>query len=161
MMVKRLLFVCLGNICRSPAAEAVMVKMAEARGIPLEVDSAGTIAEHAGNRPDRRIRAAGEARGYQFLTVARQVTRDDLKAGSFDLVIAMDRENLADLRRLAGCSSAHIRLFGEFLGEPTVRDVPDPYYGGAAGFETVLDMLEAGCPRILDALTNDGAANKK
>ncbi len=151
-MTKRLLFVCLGNICRSPAAEAVAVKMAQDCGLDVVVESAGTIAAHVGNPPDRRMRIAGEARGYQFLTTARQVTRGDLQVGRFHLVIAMDHQNLAELHRLAGESHRQVRLFGEFLNESPLRDVPDPYYGRDSGFETVLDMLEVGCPRILDAL---------
>jgi protein-tyrosine phosphatase len=119
------------------------------------VDSAGTIAAHVGHSPDRRMKAAGEARGYQFLTTARQVTREDLLPGRFDLVIAMDLDNLGDLRQLAHGPADHIRLFGEFLNEKPALNVPDPYYGGPQGFETVLDMLEAGVPRILQSLTAD------
>jgi protein-tyrosine phosphatase len=153
-MNKRILFVCLGNICRSPAAEAVAAKFAQDRGMSLEIDSAGTIAAHVGNGPDTRMRAAGEARGYQFLTRARKVVAADLIPGCFDLVIAMDRSNLADLQELAGQASNHIRLFSDFLDDPAVRDVPDPYYGDASGFEVVLDMLEVGCPKILDVLVD-------
>lgn len=152
-MTKRVLFVCLGNICRSPAAEAVFKAVAakDAPKLPLEVDSAGTIDIHAGERPDPRMRAAGEVRGYRFETRARQVTADDLRPGRFDLVVAMDRSNLADLKRMAPQSS-HLVLIGEFLADRWPREVPDPYYGGPAGFETVLDMLEAACPEILQRL---------
>ncbi len=150
-MKKRILFICLGNICRSPAAEAVAASMIQARGLAWEVDSAGTIAAHAGEWPDPRMRAAGERRGYQFVTKARQVTRQDLQPGVFDLVIAMDRENFQNLSRLAP-QADHIRLFGQFVDEQNSPNVPDPYYGGAEGFEEVLDMLETGCPRLLDSL---------
>ena len=153
LMTKRVLFVCLGNICRSPAAEAVAAHLVAARNLAIEVDSAGTIDAHAGRPPDRRMKAAGESRGYQFVTRARQVTGDDLLPGRFDLIIAMDRENLRDIRRLSNHSTEHVKLFGDFLQQSPAPDVPDPYYGGPAGFETVLDMLEAGCPHILTALT--------
>jgi len=151
-VTKRLLFVCLGNICRSPAAEAVAVRLASELGIDASVDSAGTIAAHVGHPPDPRMKAAGELRGYQFLTKARKVTPADLVPGCFDLVVAMDQDNLADLRRLMGGRPDHIRLFGEFLDAKPPANVPDPYYGGPDGFETVLDMLEAGCPKILQSL---------
>lgn len=106
------------------------------------------------------MRAAGEARGYQLRSKARQVTRHDLQPGHFDLVVAMDRNNLADLRSLAGMNPPHVKLFGDFLdahngGAPDSGiDIPDPYYGGADGFEQVLDMLEQGCPRILQLLVS-------
>ena len=155
-MTKRVLFVCMGNICRSPAAEAVLSKLILQRSLDISVASAGTIGAHVGNSPDARMKAAGEARGYQFLYVARQVTREDLAAGRFDLVIAMDQDNLANLKRLASGPADQIRLFGDFLNEESVRCVPDPYYGGSQGFEDVLDMLEAGCPLILDFLNQSG-----
>ena len=142
----------MGNICRSPAAEAVAVRLAADRGMKVQIESAGTIAAHVGNPPDHRMKVAGESRGYRFLTKARQVTRADLAPGQFDFVIAMDRDNLTYLRRLAAGPIDQLKLFGEFLDDHLVPDVPDPYYGGPSGFETVLDMLEAGCPKILDAL---------
>lgn len=154
-MTRRLLFVCLGNICRSPAAESVMSHLVAKRGLAIEIDSAGTIGIHAGNSPDPRMRAAGEARGYRFLTKARQVTADDLCVGRFDLVLAMDRSNLAALERLSGGTLRHVFLFGEFLNKDNPPEVPDPYYGGPSGFIEVLDMLESGCERILDALASD------
>jgi protein-tyrosine phosphatase len=151
-MKTRILFVCLGNICRSPAAEAVMAHLAAARGLDVEIDSAGTIGMHAGNPPDPRMRSAGEARGYQFLTKARQLTAEDLATDRFDLVLAMDRSNLANIRRLSRVSLSHVLLFGEFLDKDNPPEIPDPYYGGPAGFTHVLDLLETGCGRILDSL---------
>lgn len=151
-MTKRVLFVCMGNICRSPAAEAAMVKLVQSSGADIEVDSAGTIGIHAGERPDSRMRAAGERRGLVFNTRARQVTADDLRPGAFDLVIAMDHENLRDLRRLAKADHDHVLLMSDFLSPDWPREVPDPYYGGPQGFETVLDMVEAACPAILRRL---------
>jgi protein-tyrosine phosphatase len=156
-MTKRVLFVCLGNICRSPAAEAVLKHWAD-RHLPeleLDVESAGTIGAHLGERPDPRMRAAGEARGYTFTSVARRVTTAELQPGRFDLVIAMDRENLADLQRLAPVTRDNLVLMSEFLGPQWPRDVPDPYYGGSQGFTVVLDMIEAACPEILNRLTAD------
>ncbi len=97
------------------------------------------------------MRAAGERRGLRFVTRARQITRHDLQPGVFDLVVAMDRENLRNLSRL-NPQANHIHLFGEFVDEQEMPDVPDPYYGGPQGFEHVLDMLEQGCPRLLDRL---------
>ena len=146
----RILFVCMGNICRSPAAEAVFRQLVVDEGLEdvVEIDSAGTIGYHAGNPPDRRMRQAGAARGLAIDGQARQVTGSDLDR--FDLVVALDRDNLEDLEALAGGSQPHIRLLSSFLSEGSLADVPDPYYGGAAGFETVLDMLEEAAPRLLE-----------
>jgi len=151
-MSKSVLFVCLGNICRSPAAEAVARKLVFNRSAKATIASAGTIGAHTGAVPDSRMRTAGEARGYRFLSVARQIAREDLVVGKNTLVVAMDRSNLADLLRIATGPTDHIFLFGEFLDEKSTPDVPDPYYGGQQGFEAVLDMLERGCPKILDFL---------
>jgi protein-tyrosine phosphatase len=154
MMTKRVLFVCMGNICRSPAAEAAMARLVQSTGADIEVDSAGTIGIHAGERPDNRMRSAGEKRGLVFNTRARQVTADDLQPGRFDLVLAMDRDNLRDLRRIAQADHTHVVLFSEFLSDDWPREVPDPYYGGPQGFETVLDMVESACPAILAKLSD-------
>jgi len=151
-MTKRILFVCMGNICRSPAAESAMNRWVQTHGADIEVDSAGTIGLHAGDLPDPRMRAAGELRGLAFNTRARQVTAMDLRFGAFDLVIAMDRDNLDDLKRLAPGTTTHIVLMSDFLGSQWPRDVPDPYYGSPQGFETVLDMVESACPEILNRL---------
>lgn len=151
-MTKRVLFVCMGNICRSPAAEAAMRRLVDAEHADVEVDSAGTIGFHAGKLADPRMRAAGQARGLAFDMRARQVTPDDLRPGVFDLVVAMDHENLSDLKRIAPAETDHVLLMSEFLGPDWPREVPDPYYGGPEGFETVLDMVQAGCPAILRRL---------
>lgn len=146
------LFVCLGNICRSPAAEGVLRTLLAAEGLDreVEVDSAGTLGEHVGEPADARMRAAAAARGYELTSRARRVEPADLDR--FDLVVAMDRDNLDELRRLADSPRARLALFSDFLpgGEP--RDVPDPYYGGPRGFEKVLDLLEHGCPALLEEL---------
>jgi len=151
-MTKRLLFVCMGNICRSPAAESAMNRLLRTGVADVEVDSAGTIGLHAGELPDPRMRAAGERRGLEFKMRARQVTTEDLSRNAFDLVVAMDRDNLSDLKRMAPRDSDHVVLMSDFLDSSWPRDVPDPYYGGPDGFESVLDMVEAACPEILNRL---------
>jgi protein-tyrosine phosphatase len=142
----------MGNICRSPAGEAVMKRFAENYEIDIEVDSAGTHGYHIGGAADARMRTAARERGYEITSRARQVTKQDLDGHTFDLVLAMDQENHANLQRLAGKVSPHIRLFSDYLSDQWPRDVPDPYYGGPEGFEEVLDMLEEGCPLIIHTL---------
>lgn len=152
MKKRSVLFVCLGNICRSPAGEGVLLHMLahSDRSDRIEVDSAGTMGYHIGNPADARMRAAASKRKINLPSRARQVSKLDLER--FDLVIAMDRENLADLQRLHATPSARVCLFSEFLDESWPTDVPDPYYGGDDGFEYVLDMMQEGCPKIIDAL---------
>ena len=150
----RILFVCLGNICRSPTAEAVLRELAvrEAPELTLEVDSAGTAAYHVGQPPDPRTCSAAARRGYDLSTLrARTVESADFER--FDLILAMDRENLAALRRRAP-SHAHerLRLFLEFSPDAAPEDVPDPYYGGPNGFERVLDLVEAATRGLLTHL---------
>ncbi len=149
---KRVLFVCMGNICRSPAAEAVLTKIVNEKNLAhaIDVDSAGTHDYHVGEAPDHRMKTAGEHRGYQFVTFARQFVSSDLD--NFDLIVAMDRANLKRIQQLGDASRAEIKLLGEFLSDDDDAEVPDPYYGGAQGFEQVLDMLEAACPAIIDHL---------
>jgi protein-tyrosine phosphatase len=148
----RVLFVCLGNICRSPTAEGLLRALVAERGLEdvVEVDSAGTGHWHVGDSPDQRMREAAERRGYRLTGRARQVRSDEL--GDWDMVVAMDRENLADLRALADRRDAELRLFSEFLPGGSPVDVPDPYYGGPEGFDRVIDLVEAGCARLLDEL---------
>lgn len=151
----RILFVCMGNICRSPSAEAVLRELAQ-REFPqlqLTVDSAGTHGYHIGDPPDRRSIAAGRARGYDLAPLrARQVERADF--ARFDWLLAMDEANLARLRQLAPAGQIErARLFLEFAGESSRADVPDPYYGGPADFELVLDLLEGASRRLLHRLS--------
>jgi len=144
----RILFVCMGNICRSPTAEGVMRHLLAERGLDDEVDvqSAGTGGWHAGDPPDARATAAARERGITLEGAARQVTAEDFD--EFDVLVAMDRDNLANLRAIAPAGTEHkLRLL---LGDG--RDVPDPYYGGPSGFEDVLDLVESGCARLLDDL---------
>lgn len=149
----RILFVCLGNICRSPTAEAVLRALAarEAPDLPLEVDSAGTADYHVGQPPDPRTRAAAARRGYD-LSALRARTVDSADFERFDLILAMDRENLQVLKRRAP-SHAHerLRLFLEFAPDAP-EDVPDPYYGGPNGFEEVLDLVETATRGLLTHL---------
>jgi protein-tyrosine phosphatase len=141
----KVLFVCLGNICRSPTAEGVLRAIAarEFPDIDLTVDSAGTADYHVGAAPDRRTIAAAERRGYDLSALrARQVGRTDF--ASFDHVFAMDRANLAFLERLAGADSrVRPELFLAHAPASGYSEVPDPYYGDVADFERVLDLCEA------------------
>lgn len=150
------LFVCMGNICRSPAAEGVFRRYVEQQGASgnVHIDSAGTIDYHSGKPADPRMREAASKRGYTLTSISRQVIPEDLD--EFDLIVAMDRDNLWYLEDLAGEPQAHIRLLGSFLpdyhGRPEqAPEVPDPYYGGSQGFEQVLDMLQRACPGIYSA----------
>lgn len=145
-----ILFVCMGNICRSPTAEGVFRKLVADAGLAdrIEIDSAGTHAFHTAKPADRRAQEAAEKRGYSLAGIkARRV--DDADFERFDLVIAMDNENMQILRERAD-SSRHqkLRLFLEFA-DLDIREVPDPYYGGAAGFERVLDLVEAASRGLL------------
>ena len=151
----RLLFVCLGNICRSPTAEGTMRALVEEAGLgrQVQLDSAGTGAWHVGEPPDRRATAAARARGIELHGAAREVTRTDFD--DFDLVLAMDRSNMRALRRLAPSEEARekVRLLREF--DPASAgaadlDVPDPYYGAEGGFDEVLDLVQAACAGLLD-----------
>jgi protein-tyrosine phosphatase len=148
------MFVCLGNICRSPAAQAVMQSIIAQAELSdrFEIDSAGTASYHIGKGPDARMIAAGVKRGLRFTSVAKAFTSGHSK--SRDLIIAMDRDNYRDILAISGVTdSPQICLFSKFLDESWPTDVPDPYYGGESGFEYVLDMLQAGCPKILEQFT--------
>ncbi len=141
-MLTRVLFVCLGNICRSPAAEGVFNQLLDEAGLAdaFLVDSAGTGAWHEGELPDRRMRQAAAQRGIMLTSIARQVTAGDFER--FDYILAMDEANLRDLRALApAIHHSKIRLFRDLDPEGPGDDVPDPYYGGAAGFDEVLDIV--------------------
>ncbi|WP_445398731.1 low molecular weight protein-tyrosine-phosphatase [Zobellella sp. An-6] len=149
------LFVCMGNICRSPTAEAVFRHKVRAAGLEMVIDSAGTIGYHSGAAPDGRSRAAGETRGYDFSGIrARKIRAEDF--GDFDLILAADRSNLADLR--AACPPGHqhkVKLLLSFAHQPE-QEVPDPYHGGEQGFEHVLDLIESACDGLLDHLQRQG-----
>jgi protein-tyrosine phosphatase len=151
----RILFVCMGNICRSPTAEAVFRALVEeeARTAEVEIDSAGTGGWHVGAPPDERATEAAGRRGIAIEGSARRVQVDDFR--DFDLLVAMDAENVADLQRVAPDpeSAAKIRLLREYDPEAAADgdlDVPDPYYGGDDGFEQVLDMVQRASRGLLD-----------
>lgn len=150
----RILFVCMGNICRSPAAENVFRTMAEDAGVdPSLCDSAGTIDLHHGKRPDKRMIEAARRRRLHLLGTARQIRPEDFD--HFDLIVVMDVENAADVRSLAQTRPTaaedvqKIRMFCDFCENNDDWEVPDPYYGGEAGFEYVLDLLEDGCRSLV------------
>jgi len=156
----RILFVCLGNICRSPTAEVVfrVVAQRDAPELVLEIDSAGTAAYHVGELPDQRMRQAAARRGYDLSTLrARVVEPDDFE--HYDLILAMDRENLRVLERRAPPEArGRLRLFLEFAPEAGVSEVPDPYYGGPNGFEDVLDLIEAASRGLIEHLRRQSRA---
>ena len=152
----RVLMVCLGNICRSPTAEGVLRAMARARGIEVAVDSAGTAAWHAGSPPDVRSVAHAARRGIDLSGLrARQVRLGDFD--SFDLILAMDHQNLAELVKRSPPEQAHkVRLLLSFAPAWPQDEVPDPYHGGAQGFEHVLDGIEQACEGLLAQLATPG-----
>jgi protein-tyrosine phosphatase len=156
----KILFVCLGNICRSPSAEAVFRAIAarEAPDLHLEIDSAGTAGYHVGDAPDSRSQAAALRRGYDMAPLrARIVEERDFER--FDLILAMDTNNLEVLRRRAPAQyRERVRLFLEFAPECGFDEVPDPYYGGPAGFEQVLDLVEEASRGLLSHLRKGRAA---
>jgi protein-tyrosine phosphatase len=153
------LFVCLGNICRSPLAEGVFRHLARERDVEsaYEIDSAGTGAWHAGEPPDRRAAEVARLRGVRLECVARQVSRDDF--GRFDRIVAMDRDNLSQLeslqRRHGG--RARLHLLRDFDPDPGDGEVPDPYYGGPDGFADVYEMVLRASEALLDHLEDERA----
>ncbi|AGB10370.1 low molecular weight protein-tyrosine-phosphatase [Vibrio parahaemolyticus] len=149
--MKRILVVCMGNICRSPTGEAVLRAKAEELGVDVDIDSAGTIGYHTGNTPDSRAMAAGKQRGYSFKGMrARQVSVQDFE--DFDLVLAADKANLADLLDI--CPAEHRHKVSLFLSHSnsSYDEIPDPYYGGDDGFELVLDLIEEASVAVLQKL---------
>ena len=141
---------CLGNICRSPAAEAVFTKRLTDAGLlaRVEVDSAGTAGWHIGKKADRRMRDAGRERGYAVTSRARQVTDEDF--AGFDRILAMDRDNLEDLSdRCPPEHAGKLALMRSYDSEGRGEDVPDPYYGGEDGFFEVIEILERRCAALL------------
>ena len=155
-MTQKLLFVCLGNICRSPAAEGVFLHLIEEQGLSdhFVVDSAGTGSWHVGNKADPRMRAAAERRGIHLPSRARQIELDDFSR--FDLVLTMDSDNLRNVQSLAKEASnnatATIRPMLSYARSTELSDVPDPYYGGEQGFEHVLDLLEDACSGLIEEI---------
>lgn len=152
----KVLFVCLGNICRSPAAQGIFEHIVRENGMAdrIEADSAGTYGGHRGEMPDRRMRTAALYRGYALTHRSRQVSAMDFL--DFDLVIAMDDQNYEDLMHLAPSVEAthKIRRMSEFLTEHRMSYIPDPYYMGTEGFGLVLDLLEEGCRNLYQAIAS-------
>ncbi len=150
-----ILFVCLGNICRSPAAEGVMRSIVEHEGLSelVELDSAGTYGGHAGELPDPRMRNAAIRRGYNLTHRSRKILEEDFDR--FDMIVVMDDMNYENVHRLAPSRKAAEKIFRmtEFCHKfPDRSYVPDPYYEGHEGFELVLDMLENGCEELMNEL---------
>lgn len=150
----KILFVCLGNICRSPSAEAVMKKLVKDAGLEkqIKIDSAGIIGYHEGERADSRMRSHAARRGYVLDSISRPVCTDDFY--EFDLIIGMDNRNIDDLKQKAPDleSVEKIHQMMEYSRNRLYDYVPDPYYSGAEGFELVLDLLEDACQGLLDEL---------
>lgn len=150
-----ILFVCLGNICRSPAAEGVMQALVDEEGAAARftIDSAGTGDYHIGDLPDRRMRIHARRRGYELTHRCRQVRAYDFD--DFDIIVAMDASNERNLRRIAPSPEAEAKIvqMAEFVDIASRYDhIPDPYYEGAEGFELVLDLLQSACRNLYDAL---------
>lgn len=152
MTTPKVLFICLGNICRSPTAEAVFKTRAAAAGLSAHIESAGTSGWHVNEPPDPRAIDAGKARGYSFAGQAsRKVTRANF--GSFDYILAMDRNNLSALSDI--CPEVHkskLALFLDYAPQLSIREVPDPYYGGLDGFDNVLNLVEAASDGLIKAI---------
>lgn len=149
METKRILFVCLGNICRSPAAETIFGKLASESGLTVKVDSAGTSGWHEGEKADPRMRHFAKERGYNITSIARKFKHADFD--DFDLIIAMDDSNYEHLISLAN-NSGHknkVSKMAEYIREKGFNDIPDPYYGGDEGFTLVIDLLEYGSKKLI------------
>ena len=150
-----ILFVCLGNICRSPAAQAVIQRLVDERGLTdwFYIDSAGIGAWHIGDLPDKRMRVHARARGYELTHRARQVRAADFD--DFDLIVGMDATNVEDLRYKTATIEQQdkVVMMGDYIRQfPHYDHVPDPYYEGSEGFELVLDLLEDACDNLLDRI---------
>jgi len=156
------LFVCLGNICRSPSAEAVFRYLVEQKGLASDfvIDSAGTINYHEGNPADSRMRAAAMKRGVKLTSISRPIRRLDFE--EFDLILAMDKQNKEDIlaayevwnakTSLPVDAKNKVRLMCSYCRKHDITEVPDPYYGGPAGFDKVLDLLEDACEGLLESI---------
>ena len=152
----KVLFVCLGNICRSPAAHGIFEHMVKENGLQdkIEVDSAGTYGGHRGELPDRRMRTAAMYRGYALTHRSRPVSSLDFL--DFDLIVAMDDQNYEDLMHLAPSVEAthKIKRMASYLTTHSISYIPDPYYMGTEGFTLVLDLLEEGCQNLFNEIKN-------
>ncbi len=151
----QILFVCLGNICRSPAAEACFRHHVQERGLDsfYRIDSAGTGGWHAGESADARMRSAAQARGIQIDSQARQIEPSDANA---DLIVVMDEANRRDVMDMSWVDASRVRCLLEFHPETARTEVPDPYYNGAEAFDLVLDLVDAATSALLDYLESSG-----
>lgn len=147
--MKSVLFVCMGNICRSPTAEGIFRKLVSGAGRDSEflVDSAGTIGYHTGEKADRRMRAAATGRGYELNSLARRIVPADFDR--FDWIVTMDEDNFRDVSGMDPRSRARVVRMCDYCEVHDVAEVPDPYYGGEDGFQTVIDILEDACGNFL------------
>jgi low molecular weight protein-tyrosine phosphatase len=157
--VRKVLFVCTGNICRSPTAQGVFRKLVADAGLAdaIKADSAGTHAYHVGEAPDRRAQVAARGRGYELSGIrARRIETEDFAV--FDLILAMDRDHHEILSRLAPPASRHkVAMFLSYARRTKTLDVPDPYYGGPEGFALVLDLIEDAAEGLLASLRREQA----
>ncbi len=157
-MAYKLLFVCLGNICRSPSAENIMRHLIQQAGLEKNIlcDSAGTAAYHTGEPPDRRMAAAAAKEGITLVGQARKFTPQDFE--DFDLILAMDRENYRDIlaQDPQGEYRHKVKMMLDFRQNYTLTEVPDPYYGGSDGFDYVIELLMDACQGLLDFLKAEG-----
>ncbi len=152
-----ILFVCMGNICRSPSAEAVMNKIIndEKLSDKIKCDSAGTIDYHEGEPADSRMKKHASKRGYALTSIARQFKRNDFE--KFDYIVVMDRENYSDIiaKDQDGKYTNKVSIMTDYCTKHNANEVPDPYYGGAEGFEKVLDLLEDACKGLLNKIESE------
>ena len=148
----KILFVCMGNICRSPAAECLFRKAIEKKGLNQQflIESAGTGGWHVGNPPDRRMRTAAQKQGFDITGSARQITIDDLT--SFDWIFCMDNDNYADVIEMGGNPNT-TKLFLPFVGNTEIEEVSDPYYGGEDGFDRVITLINNAANKLATKLT--------
>ncbi|MBQ6080093.1 MAG: low molecular weight phosphotyrosine protein phosphatase [Muribaculaceae bacterium] len=158
-----ILFICLGNICRSPAAQAVMQAMVDERGLTdrFDIDSAGIGGWHVGDLPDKRMRVHARPRGYELTHRARRVSPADFE--DFDLIVGMDAGNIDDLRYMAATPEQQdkVVMMGDYIRRyPHYDHVPDPYYEGSEGFELVLDLLEDSCDNLLNQIIEQNNISK-
>lgn len=161
MAIKKVLFICMGNICRSPTAEAVFSQIVKRQGeqSQFEIDSAGTLSYHAGSKPDRRSRKAGKKRGLMMDHLrARQVEAADFER--FDWMVVMDEDNRSNLKRMfPDFRQERVVSMMQFAPETGYQEVPDPYYGEGDGFELVLDLLEQACEGFYDFLCEQSSTS--
>jgi low molecular weight protein-tyrosine phosphatase len=165
MINKKVLFVCMGNICRSPAAEGIMTSLVKKNNLEnsIQIDSAGTIAYHKGEGADPRMKKHAASRGYNLTSLARKFNPGK-DFDEFDYIVTMDDDNYTNIlvHDTDGLYIDKLHKMAKFSSDPDVTEIPDPYYGGAKGFETVIDILEDTCENLLEKIKDDiESENKK